>query len=207
MTNRKESIMKTLLTKFTVLIVTLMCAVNLHADTGFFYNPDRSGEGIIVTVDEELDLLAFAFFTYYDSNFSSEIPPVVSPRPPTTEPIVPYCEIEPVIVSQTILPVVSPRPPPTEDVNSILYGGVQAWFIGFGDYLGDTATGNLYYNKAKSYPYSFDGALSDESIVATFLLERSGEGFAMSLDCNPLLPTSFYMCSNVMQFNKLLIGK
>ena len=69
------------------------------------------------------------------------------------------------------------------------------------------ALGDMYYHKPISYPYSFDGIISDEYLVATFLLDGSVEGFDMYLNCNKLLPSSLYMCNNVMTFKSLIIGQ
>ena len=190
-----------------ILALLLALATTVQAQTGMFYNPERDGEGIIVTIVG--DTLGFALFTYFDANAVNEVPPVVSPAPPDVELVFPQCITE---ITQLpaipIPPVVSPRPPviPGEPVDNNLYGGIQAWYIGYGAYTDGIALGDMYYHKPISYPYSFDGILSNEYRVATFLLEGNGEGFDMYLNCNRFLPSSLYMCNNVMTFNRLIFG-
>jgi hypothetical protein len=64
-------------------LITLLLIIGIvgsaQAETGFYHNPDRDGEGIILTIDKT-DRLAFALFTYWDAKHA--IPPVVSPAPP-----------------------------------------------------------------------------------------------------------------------------
>jgi hypothetical protein len=62
-----------------VILATFLLSTTVYAGTGFFYDPDRNGEGIIVTIDKN-DRLAFALFTYWDAQHA--IPPSVSPAPP-----------------------------------------------------------------------------------------------------------------------------
>ena len=177
------------------------------ADTGMFYNPERNGEGIIVTIEK--DVLAFAFFTHFDPNAANDMPPVVSPAPPEVEIILPQCITEITqLPAVPVYPVVSPTPPqiPGEPVDINLYGGIPVWYIGFGAYKDGIALGDMYYNKPISYPYSFDGDLTNEYKVATFLMDGNGEGFDLYLDCNRRLPSGLYMCNNVMTFNRLIIG-
>ena len=201
--------MKFLNVLFVLLMIGLCRAA--VADTGMFYNPERDGEGIIVTIEK--DVLAFAFFTYFDPNAVNVRPPVVSPAPPDVDIVLPECITEitqlpyvPVIGP----PVVSPTPPPQppgEPVDTNLYGGIPVWYIGYGAYKDGIALGDMYYHKPVNYPYSYDGILSNEYKVATFLMEGNGEGFDLYLNCNKLLPSSLYMCNNVMTFNRLIIGK
>lgn len=192
-----------------LLTIALIClASQVHAKTGFFYNPERTGEGIIVTV--EGDTLAFAFFTYFDPSAVNEIPPTVSPPAPDVDIVLPECIVEiTTLPGVEIPPVVSPRPPPGEevDVETELHGGVPVWYIGFGAYADGMALGKMYYHKPISYPYSFDSILSNGYEVATFLMDGNGEGFELHLDCNQYLPTGLYMCNNVMTFNTLIIGE
>ena len=196
----------------SILFILLMVGLcrSAVADTGMFYNPDRDGEGIIVTI--EGDVLAFAFFTYFDPNAANEAPPVVSPPLPEVDIILPQCITE--ITQLPVLPVlrppvVSPKPPviPGEPIDTNLYGGIPIWYIGFGAYKDGIALGEMYYNAPISYPYSFDGILSNEHKVATFLMEGNGEGFDLYLNCNRRLPSGLYMCNNVMTFSRLIIGK
>jgi len=55
------------------------------ADTGVWFNPERSGDGInLITRDETLVVY---FYTYRDN--VTILPPSVSPEPPTVDPIAP----------------------------------------------------------------------------------------------------------------------
>lgn len=185
---------------FTLYLVT---TGNARADTGFFYNPDRSGEGIIVTTDEKRKLLAFALFTYWDAVISK--PPVVSPAPPPSPTVWTSCPTYS-FDGQIIPPVFSPAPPQQEAVT--YKGGAQAWFIGLGPYSDGIAIGDMYTNKAANYPQvTTTVGLSQEIKVGVFLIEEKMDGFDLYVDCNELMPTSLYMCNNVLSFNTLLIGK
>ena len=106
-----------------------------------------------------------------------------------------------------IPPVVSPRPPPEVEIDQTRYGGIQAWFIGTDFTIDGVTIGNLYYHTAISYPFSFDGFLSEAHIVATFFIQKTDTGYEMQLDCNGKLPSSLYICKNVLTFNQLIIGK
>ena len=64
---------------FLAIFVAFLLSSTAYAGTGFFYDPERNGEGIIVTIDKA-DRLAFALFTYWDARHA--IPPTVSPTPP-----------------------------------------------------------------------------------------------------------------------------
>jgi hypothetical protein len=185
---------------FAIYIVTMG---NARADTGFFYNPDRSGEGIIVTTDEDRKMLAFALFTYWDAVIS--IPPVVSPMPPPVATVWTSCSTYS-FDGQEIPPVFSPAPPPEEAVT--YKGGAQAWFIGVGAYSDGIAIGDMYTNKAANYPQvTRTIGISQEIKVGVFLIEAYKGGFDLYVDCNELMPTSLYMCNNVLSFDTLLIGK
>ena len=197
------------LTILFAVLMTSFCHV-AAAGTGMYYNPERDGEGIIVTI--EGDVLAFAFFTYFDPNAANEVPPVVSPAPPEVDIVLPQCITEITqlpAVPVPAPPVVSPTPPqvPGEPIDTNLYGGIPVWYIGYGAYKDGIALGDMYYNKPISYPYSFDGLLSNEYKVATFLMDGNDEGFDLYLDCNRRLPSGLYMCNNVMTFKSLIIGK
>jgi hypothetical protein len=64
------------------LLLGLLLAITGTAQavgTGFYYNPERDGEGVIVTIDDE-NRFAFAFFTFWNANYP--IPPSPSPSPP-----------------------------------------------------------------------------------------------------------------------------
>jgi hypothetical protein len=65
---------------FLAILTAFLLSSTAYAGTGFFYNPDRDGEGIIVTTDDK-SRIAWAMFTYWDKNIS--IPPTVSPAPPS----------------------------------------------------------------------------------------------------------------------------
>ena len=189
-------------------LICLLLMATANAQTGMFYNPERNGEGIIVTIDG--DVLAFAFFTHFDPNAVNEMPPVVSPPAPSVDPVLPQCISEITqLPAVPIPPIVSPAPPgwPGEPVDTNLYGGIPVWYIGFGAYHKGIALGDMYYNKPINYPYSYDGDLTNEVKVATFLMEANGEGFDLYLNCNRRLPSGLYMCNNVMTFNRLIIGK
>lgn len=191
---------------FAIATLSLLWVGVANAQSGIFYNPERDGEGIFMTIDG--DRVGFALFTYFDPDASSEIPPTVSPAPPEVEIVLPQCFPE---ITETegkeIPPVVSPKPPEGEEVDTTLYGGIPIWYVGYGAYNDGIAIGELYYQKAISYPYSFDGLVADAVVVATFLLDGNGDGFDMYLNCNDLLPTSLYMCNNVMTFTTLIIGE
>ena len=60
-----------------ILSLFLLSTTAFAAGTGFYYDPSRDGEGIIVTIDDN-DRLAFALFTFWDAKHA--IPPVVSPK-------------------------------------------------------------------------------------------------------------------------------
>jgi hypothetical protein len=66
-------------------VLFLVLATTAVAESGFYHNEDRNGEGIILTISKD-GRLAFAFFTYWDASYA--IPPVVSPVPPPS-PITP----------------------------------------------------------------------------------------------------------------------
>jgi hypothetical protein len=191
---------------FAIVMLSLLWTGIANAQSGIFYNPERDGEGIFVTI--EGDRIGFALFTFYNPDAPNEILPIVSPAPPEPNIVLPECIVE---ITETegkeIPPVVSPRPPEGEEVDTTLYGGIPVWYIGQGVYKDGIALGDLYYQQAISYPYSFDGLVSDPVVVATFLLDGNGDGFDMYLDCNDLLPTSLYMCNNVMTFNTLILGE
>ena len=189
---------------FTIILVGLATVAN--AQTGMFYNPDRSGEGIIVTL--EGDTLAFAFFTHFDPDAANRVLPTVSPAPPAENIVLPECIAEITEVPGVVIPpVVSPRPPAGAEVDTTRYGGIPIWYIGYGAYADGIALGEMYLHKPISYPYSFDGLVTDEYAVATFLMSGDGEGFKLQLDCYKNLPSTLYMCNNVMTFNRLLIGQ
>ena len=73
--------MKNILLGLTILLLSTMAV----AESGFYHNPERDGEGVSVVIDG--DTLAFAFFTYWDAKHA--IPPIVSPPPPVLKPIIP----------------------------------------------------------------------------------------------------------------------
>lgn len=188
--------------RLLALFLTIFSAT-AFAQTGFFYNEDRAGEGIIVTIKG--DLLAFALFTYWDARIS--IPPVVSPMPPeflyptlwTSCPTYNFA-------GQIVPPVFSPAPPEEEAVT--YRGGAQAWFIGFGTYRDGIAIGEMFTRKAADYPnVTRTIGLAQEFSVGTFLIEKSGNGFDFYLDCNGFMPKSLFMCTNVLHFRTLLIGQ
>ena len=191
---------------FTLAVLSLLWAGIANAQSGIFYNPERDGEGIFLTIDG--DRVGFALFTFFDPDAPNEIPPIVSPAPPEVLSVLPSCFPE---INDTegkeIPPVVSPKPPEGEEVDTTLYGGVPIWYVGYGAYNDGIAIGELYYQQAISYPYAFDGVVADAVVVATFLLDGNGDGFDMYLNCNDLLPTSLYMCNNVMTFNTLILGE
>jgi hypothetical protein len=63
-----------------LLATLLMFAVTAQADTAWFYDPERSGEGIIVTeFNDGTDRLAFAFYSH-TATINGE--PTISPSPP-----------------------------------------------------------------------------------------------------------------------------
>jgi len=66
------------------LLLSIGIIGSAQAGTGFFYDPERDGEGIIVTI--EGDTLAFGLFTFWDGVFAKA--PYVSPPPPPP-PVVP----------------------------------------------------------------------------------------------------------------------
>ena len=71
--------MKNFLTKLSILGLSLMFAVTAYSDTKWFYNPDRVGEGMILS--ELADgRIAFAFYSHVEDG--ATIPPSVSPAPP-----------------------------------------------------------------------------------------------------------------------------
>lgn len=61
-----------------VILITLLLSTSAVAQSGFFYNPERDGEGISVVIDG--DTVAFALYTYWDATHA--VPPIVSPAPP-----------------------------------------------------------------------------------------------------------------------------
>jgi hypothetical protein len=65
--------------KYLLALLLIICVGSAQAESGFYFNPDRNGEGIILTIDKD-SRLAWAFFTYWDDKIS--VPPVVSPPPP-----------------------------------------------------------------------------------------------------------------------------
>lgn len=71
------------------LLLTLMLIIGIagsaQADTAWFYDENRSGEGIVLT--EFKDRAVFSFYTFVSG--SNLIPPVVSPMPPGAK----YCEM------------------------------------------------------------------------------------------------------------------
>lgn len=67
--------MKTLLT-----IILLMLANTSWAESGFYYDVTRSGEGISVAETADGGI-AWVLFTFIDGKIS--VPPIVSPPPPT----------------------------------------------------------------------------------------------------------------------------
>ena len=66
--------MKTLLT-----IILLMLANTSWAESGHYYDPDRDGEGIFVTTDDQ-GRLSFGLYTYFDAQ--SAVHPETSPPAP-----------------------------------------------------------------------------------------------------------------------------
>ena len=71
------------------LILLLLVSFSAQAQNGFFSNPDRDGEGVIITVQG--DTLALAFFTFWDETYS--IPPEVIVKPPLPITECPNCPI------------------------------------------------------------------------------------------------------------------
>lgn len=193
------------ISKYILTMMVIFFMVPAYAATGFFYNEDRSGEGIIVATDETR--IAFAYFTYWDAYIS--IPPVVSPAPDPVPTLYNSCPT-PYIPGIEIPPTVSPAPPDPDYVTPTQFrGGHQAWFAGVGEYIDGIAIGGLYWNHGVDYPrvHPVHG-LSIEYQVATFMIERRDEGgFDLYLDCNQHLPTSLFMCNNVLTFRRLLIGE
>jgi len=62
------------------LLLTALLALNVQAESGFYYDKSRSGEGI--TIAETADGgVAWVLFTYVDKSVS--VPPVVSPPKPS----------------------------------------------------------------------------------------------------------------------------
>ena len=194
--------------RYLISLLILMLSSTAFAQTGFFSNPERDGEGMIVTVKG--DLLAFAFFTYWDGTIT--IPPQVSPLPPDPPEdlyVNPSCTAAPQKAPvYDIPPMVSPLPPPLPETEPrTYYGGAQAWFFGFGTYLDNIAIGKMYYHKAIDYPYVWDNnGLSNEYVIGNFLIEGYKGGFDLYIDCSNLVPKSLFMCNNVYQFRKLVIG-
>ena len=194
-----------------LVVLAMLWASSAKAqDSGVFYNVDRSGEGIFVTVNRKKNTLAFAFFTYWDVKpVEIVIPPVVSPAPPPipgvpTPTLWSNCPV-PAMPATPIYPVVSP-PPPATAVPTQRRGGQQAWFIGAGAYQDGIAVGEMYWNHGVDYPNvdPFLG-LVVEYEVATFLMEGSGDGFDLYLDCSGHVPKSLFMCNNIMTFRNVLL--
>ena len=68
--------------KLFILFAAFLLSTPVFAvENGFFYNPDRVGEGMAVSIDG--DLLSFVLFTFVDGHYSS--PPRVSPSPPESD--------------------------------------------------------------------------------------------------------------------------
>jgi len=65
-----------------LLALLLLFSASVMAESGFFYDPTRDGEGIFVTIDKN-HRIAFALFTYWDEDTSTA--PKPSPTPPPTE--------------------------------------------------------------------------------------------------------------------------
>lgn len=61
-----------------LLTLLLLVSASVFGSGVILHNESRSGEGIYLV--EKNGKQAFAFFTYFDSNFA--IPPIVSPKPP-----------------------------------------------------------------------------------------------------------------------------
>ena len=62
-----------------ILLAAFLLSSSALAETKWYYNPDRSGEGMVLT---ELDkgVIAFGFYSHVEEPISS--PPIVSPPPP-----------------------------------------------------------------------------------------------------------------------------
>jgi hypothetical protein len=65
--------------KFLLTFSLFLLSTVALAESGAYYNPDRSGEGIFLTIDKD-NRLAFAMFTYWDGK--NAVRPTVSPEPP-----------------------------------------------------------------------------------------------------------------------------
>jgi hypothetical protein len=71
---------------FTMICLFLL-STSVMAKTAWYYDPDRSGEGIVLS---ELDDGRLVFSYYTHSALKTEAPPVVSPQPP--EPL--FCDVK-----------------------------------------------------------------------------------------------------------------
>jgi hypothetical protein len=74
---------------FLAILTAFLLSSTAYAGTGFFYNPDRDGEGIIVTVDDK-NRIAWAMFTYWDKVIP--VAPIPSPAPPQPVFIIEECD-------------------------------------------------------------------------------------------------------------------
>lgn len=72
-------------------IIAFLLSQAALADTAWYYNTERSGEGVVVTTTDD-GRLAFAYFTQTGSSFP--IPPQVSPPPPVSTQIA--CQSSPI---------------------------------------------------------------------------------------------------------------
>lgn len=65
----------------TYLLLVIFCCISVSAiaqDSGAYYDPERSGEGLFLQTD--VNVVAFGLFTFWDNGI--DIPPVFSPPPP-----------------------------------------------------------------------------------------------------------------------------
>ena len=61
-----------------LLSILMVFAINAQAETKWYYNPDRSGEGMVLT-ELKNGVFAFGFYSHVEAVISS--PPIVSPPP------------------------------------------------------------------------------------------------------------------------------
>ena len=83
----------------------------------------------------------------------------------------------------------------------------REWYIGHGVLVDDMVIGNMYMHVPLQYPSTLSGNLSAEFIIGTFLLEKAGDGFDLSIDSNNTLPAGLSLFNTTYLFRTLLTGE
>ena len=91
---------------------------------------------------------------------------------------------------------VPPKPIPLPDV-ILPCGNCVAWYLG--------TKGVLYMSAAYDYPEILDGYIAEEFRVGTYKLTPLGDGYQLSVQCDPVIP-DLWLCKNTFEFTHKILG-